>query len=264
MIRDGKVILTTTLIILTIAPFSYAAPSNRFPEQQDKESLHWTKQAWDDFKSPVTTDAKYPLLVGAGLTATLLLFEDKIVDPAQEEVVEHKPLGSLSKIGDLGGQGYANALYVADMLTYGLIDSDADAKRNSTGMFKASLYSILLTTGLKYTVKEPRPDSNNRDSFPSGHTTAAFSFAAYVACRHSLGWGIAAYSMAGYVGFSRINDNRHYLHDVTAGATIGTAYGLGVCLSENERSLPKNLTRSANWFAAPTPGGAVAGLTVQY
>lgn len=225
---------------------------------------NWPKNTWENFKSPVTTDAKYPLMIGAGITAALLLFEDQIIDPTQEEVVEHKPLGSLSKIGDLGGQGYPNAFYIVGMFGYGWLESDDGAKRNSTGMLQATLYSTLVTTSLKYTVREHRPDSSDRDSFPSGHTTAAFSFASYIGCRHSLGWGIAAYSLAAFVGFSRVNDNRHYIHDVTAGAAIGAAYGIGVCLSENSRSNSRASTKSLKWFATPTDGGAMAGLTLRY
>jgi hypothetical protein len=224
----------------------------------------WTKDAWENFKSPVTTDAKYPLLIGSGMTALLLIFEDQIVDPAQQETIEHKPLGSFSKIGDLGGRAYPNALYVAGMLGYGLLESDTNAKQNASGMFQASLYSILITAGLKYTVREPRPDSSNRDSFPSGHTSAAFSFASYVGCRHSQVWGVAAYSLASFVGFSRINDNKHYLHDVTAGAAIGMAYGIGVCLNENSKGNLDKKGYSLSWFAAPEYGGATAGMTIRY
>jgi hypothetical protein len=37
-----------------------------------------------------------------------------------------------------------------------------------------------------------------------------------------------AYSLAGFVAYSRMNDNQHWLHDVLAGATIGTSYGVGI------------------------------------
>ncbi len=253
-------LLVSLLISSSVFPVSVSFAQ----ENADETQLGWPKDAWENFKSPVTTDAKYPLLIGAGVTALLLIFEDQIVDPAQEEAVEHKPLGPFSKIGDLGGRMYPNALYAVGMLGYGLIESDSSAKRNASGMFQASLYSIAVTGALKYTVREPRPDSSNRDSFPSGHTTAAFSFASYIGCRHSLGWGIAAYSLATFVGFSRVNDNRHYLHDVTAGAAIGAAYGIGVCLAENSRSSQTSSNQSVRWFASPTDGGAIAGLTIKY
>ena len=244
-----------------IADDPIEAPENNLAQAS------WTQNAWDNFKSPVSTKAKYFLLAGAGLTATLLVFEDQIIDPLQKETIKDKPLGKFSHFGDLAGQTYPNLFYIAGMLGYGLIESDLRAKQNASSMFQASLYSILVSTTLKYTIREKRPNSSTRDSFPSGHTTSVFAFAAYVGCRHSLPWGIAAYSLAGLAGYSRINDNRHYLHDVVAGAVIGGSFGLGVCLAENSRqtSLDEDSAdKKVAWYIAPVFGGASAGLSMSY
>ena len=226
----------------------------------------WKKEGWDNFKSPVTTDGKYALLIGGALTATLLIFEDKIGDPFQNETVEDRPLGSYSKYGDLAGQGYPNAVYFLGMLGYGYFRSDPQATRDSFGMAQASIYSGLITTALKYSVREPRPyDGSVKNSFPSGHSTMAFAFASYIGCRHTLPWAIAAYSMAVFVAYSRINDNQHYLHDTVAGATIGESYGLGICELENRINSPsKEAPKASTWYLAPTEGGAMAGVTYSY
>lgn len=233
-------------------------------ESEPGKDSGWREQAWENFKSPVTTDARMPLLIGLGVTATLLLFEDQIVDPTQREAVEHKPLGSFSKIGDYGGRGYTNAAYVVGMLGYGYLNSDAEAKQNANSMFQATLFSTLITTGLKYTVREPRPDTNSRESFPSGHTTAAFAFAGYIGCKHSLPWGIAAYSLAAFVGFSRVNDNRHYIHDVTAGAAIGAAYGLGTCLQESVHASDSSGKTQVSWAVAPIREGLQTQVSLRF
>ena len=245
------------LVFILLQPRSFAA-------EGDSHTTDWKNEALDNFQSPVTTNAKYALLVGAGLVGGLLIFEDQIVDPVQSQTTKDKPLGQYSKFGDLNGQGLPNALYVLGMYGYGTLNSDSNAKQNSVSMLQATFYSVAVTTGLKYSVREKRPDSDARDSFPSGHTTAAFSFASYVSCRHSLGWGIAAYSLATFVGFSRINDNRHYLHDVVAGAAIGTAYGLGICLAENERSDQQKPESKANWYLLPSEDGMSIGMTFRY
>jgi hypothetical protein len=54
--------------------------------------------------------------------------------------------------GDLGGQGYSNALYVIGMLGYGFLGSDVRATRNGTDMLQASIYSGLVTDVLKYSI----------------------------------------------------------------------------------------------------------------
>jgi membrane-associated phospholipid phosphatase len=72
-------------------------------------------------------------------------------------------------------------------------------------------------------------------SFPSGHTTAAFAFAAAVSRETQLWWpgsrwyiGTAAYAGATLVGVSRMYDNVHWASDVLGGAAIGTLVGLKV------------------------------------
>jgi membrane-associated phospholipid phosphatase len=86
--------------------------------------------------------------------------------------------------------------------------------------------NIAVTHGLKYLVKEKRPDSSNLDSFPSGHTSASFQGATFIHLRYGLKYAIPAYIAATYVGFSRVYANKHYTHDVIAGAVIGSASAL--------------------------------------
>lgn len=69
----------------------------------------------------------------------------------------------------------------------------------------------------------PELEIHTDNSFPSGHTTAAFAFFAFI----SLVWNpqkwiqIACATMALLAGYSRIYLSQHFLEDVVAGATIG-------------------------------------------
>ncbi len=72
-------------------------------------------------------------------------------------------------------------------------------------------------------------------SFPSGHTTAAFAFASVLSRETQMWWpdsrwyiGTAAYAGATLVGVSRMYDNMHWASDVLGGAAIGTLFGLKV------------------------------------
>ena len=80
--------------------------------------------------------------------------------------------------------------------------------------------SLVLTQTLKYAVNETRPDGGSH-SFPSGHTAAAFTGAEFIRKEYGWWWGIPAYAMATYVGWSRVDAREHYAHDVLAGAAIG-------------------------------------------
>lgn len=93
-------------------------------------------------------------------------------------------------------------------------------ERFATGA-TAYLSLSILTTGLKYTVREKRPDSNTRNSFPSGHTATAFMGAELLREEYGLGIGIAGYCVASSIAFLRLYNNRHWLNDVISGAGIG-------------------------------------------
>lgn len=84
----------------------------------------------------------------------------------------------------------------------------------STGL---SLGSTLL---LKYTVDEQRPTGGDH-SFPSGHASISFSSAEFIRKRYGWDYGLPAYLAAAFVGYSRVESDQHYVHDVLAGAAIG-------------------------------------------
>ena len=181
-----------------------------------------------DLASPVTTPAVIPLVIGSATTLALLLTEDKTIDPAQSEAQEDRPLGRFTKLGDYGGRVIPNGAYVLGMLVAGAA-GQKKAFTHAEVMTLATIYAAGVSSVLKVTVREPRPnDGSDRKSFPSGHSTTAFAFASVVGAEHSLPYGILAYGLAAAVAYSRMNDNKHRLHDVVAGATIGTAYGLGI------------------------------------
>lgn len=79
----------------------------------------------------------------------------------------------------------------------------------------------ILVNGVKYTVREMRPDGSSRNSFPSGHTATAFMGAELVRLEYGNGYGLAAYTVATGIGVLRMYNNRHWLSDVLAGAGIG-------------------------------------------
>ena len=88
--------------------------------------------------------------------------------------------------------------------------------------YKSFFSTVLVTHALKFTVKEGRPDSTDTQSFPSGHTSAAFQGASFIHYRYGLKKAIIPYIAATFVAYSRVYSEKHYLHDVLAGAFIGT------------------------------------------
>jgi membrane-associated phospholipid phosphatase len=63
---------------------------------------------------------------------------------------------------------------------------------------------------------------SGQEAMPSGHTAMAFAMATTLADDIDRTWAsVGLYTVAGGVAWSRINDNRHWLTDVVAGAAIG-------------------------------------------
>ncbi len=65
-----------------------------------------------------------------------------------------------------------------------------------------------------------RPDGQSPTSFPSGHTAGAFSGASFLYTRYGRGWGIPAYALAAFTGYSRVHADAHHADDVVAGASV--------------------------------------------
>ena len=79
---------------------------------------------------------------------------------------------------------------------------------------------------LKHTVRETRPDGSDQKSFPSGHALVAITGATalHKEFGHISPWiSVAGYGLATAVSVDRVVNQRHYWHDVLAGAGIGIA-----------------------------------------
>ena len=89
--------------------------------------------------------------------------------------------------------------------------------------YKSFATNAVATYGLKKAIDKDRPDHSDDDSFPSGHTSIAFQGASFIHKRYGLEYSIPAYVGAIFVGYSRIEADKHHTSDVLAGAALGVA-----------------------------------------
>lgn len=121
-------------------------------------------------------------------------------------------------------------------------------------------------------VEEIEESGNNRRSFPSGHASGSFAYASYleraVARRVGMrGPGRAAvfsalYGLAGYISYSRIENDRHYFTDIVTGAALGVWVGRTYYrINHRDEFEPKQEKTSAFVFA-PRPVAVPGGIAV--
>jgi membrane-associated phospholipid phosphatase len=169
------------------------------------------------------------LAIGGAAAAAVHPLDDDV----QEGLLNHSTAaGRIFKPGKYIGAvpvqaGIAAGLYLVGR--YVLPHADGAPKTNKVShlgfdLMRAVIVSQALTQGIKIAVRRDRP-TGECCAFPSGHASASFATASVLE-RH-LGYRAAwpTLVVAGYVGASRLVDNRHFLSDVVFGSALGIASG---------------------------------------
>lgn len=118
----------------------------------------------------------------------------------------------------------------AGMYAYYLFGEDEYSFEKAFVFTESMLVAQGITFGTKYAVNKQRPDESNFLSFPSGHTTHAFTVGMWMSIDIFRSSGFhGSYLMASlplvyasYIGWTRIDAKKHSLKDVSMGALIGS------------------------------------------
>ncbi|NSW46473.1 MAG: phosphatase PAP2 family protein [Bacteroidales bacterium] len=130
-------------------------------------------------------------------------------------------------------RGFISSGVIAGMATYAWVKKDSTTFRKSLTVASSLLVTATITTILKYSVNRERPyitypeieklSSGGSASFPSGHTSEAFSTATALSIEYPKWYIITpAIAWATAVGYSRMHLGVHYPSDVLARALIGS------------------------------------------
>ncbi len=225
-----------------------------------------------------------PVVVGAA--AALFVKTPKLVQ-AREYVQKH-----LSQHGKHKTTVDNYLQYVPIVASYGLFACGVKGENGllDRTILAAMSYTIFaaVNAGMKAAFGEKRPDSDARNSFPSGHTGTAVTGAEFLRREYwsTSPWIAAAgYAVALTTAYLRVHNDRHWINDVIGGAAVGyfsttLAYWLypKIFRKRYERHikereerlareragiyLPKRHTGSVTGFGAPFAGGGAVGFSM--
>jgi len=215
-------------------------------EQEATAPLHASKKTW----------------IQAGEWAALeggLFFADKAIQKNSQIFMMHNPaFKNTSQYITNFGASY-EVYTLAAFGAYGVVFKSNKVKTTTLLATQSYIAAGAMSWVVKFVAGRRRPNSftpNNENnaiflgpglssrnnslnsSFPSGHTTAAFSAATVFAeeYKDEILIPVIAYSAATLVGLSRITQNAHWATDVFAGAALGYVTGRQVVFNYHRYS----------------------------
>ena len=116
--------------------------------------------------------------------------------------------------------GSGSILYLAAGVLLPLERDGSKGREHTLRAMDSLAVSVALSEALKGITHVKRPDSNEHDSFPSGHATAAFAIATMESEFHPTE-AVLWYAGAAAIADSRVELHRHRWSDIIAGAALG-------------------------------------------
>ncbi len=215
--------------------------------QSDRISIEYAKGFFTDtgkiVASPIDWNGDDWLKAGLVVAATTgIYFADTDIKRFAQRN-QSSAGDSLASLGNALGSPAYTLPSLGLFYLYGHLAEDQKARRSSLLAAESLVISGVFTVSLKLATQRPRPQisdssgkwyasglSANDISFPSSHTTAAFSLASVFAEEYGDNPYVPpiAYGLASLTAFARIYDNKHWASDVFFGGAIGYFVGKAV------------------------------------
>lgn len=190
-----------------------------------------------------------PSITNAGILATggalALVFHNNHDERLRNWVIQQDASSPSSSVGNFVGDGVTQGAAAVAVWLAGRATGSSRVENTGANLIRAQVLNGVLTQGLKLAVNRTRPDGGSH-ALPSGHTSAAFATAAVIQHDYGVGAALPFYALGGFIGWSRVRTNHHWLSDVAFGAALGMVAG---------RAASRD--RPGQWSAVPvkTPGG---------
>lgn len=230
--------LTAALLVIGFvnAPFARTAPA--------EVNFESNKNPWKDFFSGAKSVFTAPLRweksdwtkasLTIGVTMGLYAYDQDVQDWTQEK--RNNDTDKIASFAKPFGDGRYILPAMGAFYLYGYLFEDERARRTVFLGLESFLVSGIFIQAIKLSGHRHRPGSGDSHdtwegpgffasdlSFPSGHSSSAFSIATILANEYDETAFIPplAYGMAALTALSRVNDNAHWASDVFLGSAIG-------------------------------------------
>ena len=208
---------------------------------------------------------------GGAVLSSLDDFDERVSEWATDYTPIFGSKDSASQMANYLLAALEAEVFVTALATPSGEDSKQWIKSKAKGLtveLGAEAATVLTTEALKDITNRSRP-SGEGSSFPSGHSTAAFSSVA-LANRNlesipmsknlRIGLEIGNELLAAAVAWARVETNAHYLSDVLAGAALGNF--MGAFMYDGFMGIPEKKPFQVNIF--PIRGGVAAGISFSF
>lgn len=242
------------VLVLGMCTFNVSAqgPANTNPAAAGSQSPAlntFGSQLLHNLKATFTSKQNLlPLAIGSGATAVSSIWGQD----AREFFENPNKAAKLGEVGQwLGSPALLGGLAGGSLLI-GYKSGHHKLRRVGFDLSQSFILVQGTTQALKFTVRRERPNGESNQSFPSGHSSGSFAMAVVIA-HHYPEAAFPAFGVAGFVAFSRLVKDKHWLSDSVGGATLGLIVGMTVVREDMKLSVGKVT------FAPHVPlGGGVA------
>lgn len=217
------------------------------------------------FTFPARTNAKGVWLTAAWGAATALTMNRD--EEIREQVLESdsRTLGRIATKFEPLGRIEVQAAALGTLYLAARGAKNEPLVQTAATAFESYLWSMLITSVVKGAFGREAPDQGSGEGeffagdtiFPSGHTSRSFAIAAVFADRYGRKAAFIGYPVAALIGWSTIQEDKHWVSDVVAGAGLGLAIGKGIAARHPrpDATSPADAAQVA-WGVVPAPGGA--------
>lgn len=240
----------TTCALAVALTLQTAAPVAPPPDvDTDQPFKRFFQNLATDLVALPSIDSAVVAGVGTGFAFLVEPFDDRIA-----EWVDERGPAEYTKVGEFLGDAWVEI--GASVATYGVgrLAGNRELSHLGSDLIRAQALNALFTRGLKSAINRARPNGGSH-AMPSGHASASFATAAVLERHYGPRVAIPAYAAAGFISWTRMRDDSHWLTDIIVGATIGTTVGRTISHGHRERS-------GRDWTIVPVAGATRIGVYV--